>query len=51
MLKEIAGAETVGPIFLGMNKPYTTLERGATVEDIINMAAITTVEAQSDTPL
>ncbi len=46
LLMEIGGAETIGPILLGMNKPVHVLQLGSTVRDIVNMAAITVVDAQ-----
>ncbi len=46
LLMEIGGAETIGPILLGMNKPVHVLQLGSTVRDIVNMAAIAVVDAQ-----
>jgi malate dehydrogenase (oxaloacetate-decarboxylating)(NADP+) len=42
----LAGAEAIGPILLGMNKPVHVLQRGVDVADIVNMAAIAVVDAQ-----
>jgi len=42
----LAGAEAIGPILLGMNKPIHVLQRGVDVADIVNMAAIAVVDAQ-----
>jgi malate dehydrogenase (oxaloacetate-decarboxylating)(NADP+) len=46
LLKRIGGAETIGPILMGMSKPVHVLQRDAEVEDIVNMAAIAVVDAQ-----
>ncbi|MGH9587555.1 MAG: NADP-dependent malic enzyme [Candidatus Acidiferrales bacterium] len=40
LMLRIGGAEALGPILVGMSKPVHVLQRGATVEEIINMAAI-----------
>jgi len=46
LLMEIGGAEAIGPILLGMNKPVHVLQLGSSVREIINMVAIAVVEAQ-----
>jgi malate dehydrogenase (oxaloacetate-decarboxylating)(NADP+) len=46
LLMEIGGAETIGPILLGMKKPVHVLQLGSSIRDIINMAAIAVVDAQ-----
>jgi len=46
LLNKLGGAETIGPILLGMNKPVHVLQRGDDVADIINMAAVAVVDAQ-----
>jgi malate dehydrogenase (oxaloacetate-decarboxylating)(NADP+) len=46
LMRRIGGAEALGPILMGMAKPVHVLERGAEVEDIVNMAAIAVVHAQ-----
>ena len=40
LMLRIGGAEAVGPILTGLSKPVHVLQRGATVEEIVNMAAI-----------
>jgi len=42
----IGGATAIGPILLGMRRPVHVLERGADVQDIVNMAAVAVVDAQ-----
>ncbi|MCX8492187.1 MAG: NADP-dependent malic enzyme [Cyclobacteriaceae bacterium] len=46
LLMEIGGAEAIGPILLGMNKPVHILQIGSSIRDIVNMAAIAVVDAQ-----
>jgi malate dehydrogenase (oxaloacetate-decarboxylating)(NADP+) len=46
MMMRIGGAEALGPILIGLSKPVHVLQRGATVEEIVNMAAIAVVDAQ-----
>ncbi|HET9177137.1 MAG TPA: NADP-dependent malic enzyme [Terriglobia bacterium] len=40
LMLRIGGAEGLGPILVGMSKPVHVLQRGAEVEEIVNMAAI-----------
>jgi len=47
LLMEVAGAEAIGPILLGMKKPVHILQQGSTVREIVNMAAIAVVDAQA----
>ena len=46
LLSRIGGAEAIGPILMGMSKPVHVLQRGAEVEEIVNIAAIAVVDAQ-----
>ena len=46
LLNKLGGAETVGPILMGMKKPVHVLQRGDDVTDIVNMAAVAVVDAQ-----
>ena len=47
LLHHLGGAEAIGPILMGMNKPVHVLQRGDNVDDIVNMAAIAVVDAQT----
>lgn len=47
MMEELGGAEIIGPILLGMKKPVHILQLGSHVHDIVNIAAIAVVDAQS----
>ncbi len=46
LLSRLGGAEAIGPILMGLSRPVHVLQRGAAVEDIVNMAAIAVVDAQ-----
>jgi malate dehydrogenase (oxaloacetate-decarboxylating)(NADP+) len=46
LLGRIAGAEAIGPILMGLSRPVHVLQRGAEVNDIVNIAAIAVVDAQ-----
>ncbi|MBJ6726765.1 NADP-dependent malic enzyme [Geomesophilobacter sediminis] len=46
LLHRLGGAEAIGPILMGMNKPTHVLQRGDDVSNIVNMAAIAVVDAQ-----
>src|SRR6478752_5538747 len=49
LLNHLGGATAIGPILVGMNRPVHVLERGATVQDIVNMAAVAVIDAQERT--
>ena len=48
LLEQLGGATAIGPILMGLCKPVHLLQMfSSTVEDIVNIAAITVVDAQS----
>ncbi|MEO7085753.1 MAG: phosphate acyltransferase, partial [Gemmatimonadaceae bacterium] len=49
LLNHLGGAAAIGPILVGMSRPVHVLERGADVQDIVNMAAVAVVDAQERT--
>lgn len=46
LLKHLGGAETIGPILLGMGAPIHVLQQSDTVENIVAMAAVAVMDAQ-----
>ena len=46
LMQRMGGAEAIGPILIGMNKPINVLQRSADVDEIVNMAIITVLEIQ-----
>ena len=46
LLARLGGAEAVGPILMGLSKPVHVLQRGAEINEIVNVAAIAVVDAQ-----
>ena len=46
LLARLGGAEAIGPILTGLCKPVHVLQRGAEVNDIVNVAAVAVVDAQ-----
>jgi malate dehydrogenase (oxaloacetate-decarboxylating)(NADP+) len=47
LLMELGNAEAIGPILLGMNKPVHILQLGSSIREIVNMVAISVVDAQN----
>jgi malate dehydrogenase (oxaloacetate-decarboxylating)(NADP+) len=46
LLKEVGGADAIGPILLGLKKPVHVLQLGSSVRSIYNMALIAVIDAQ-----
>jgi len=45
LVERLAKAEAIGPIFQGMRKPINDLSWGCSPEDIVNVVAITVLQA------
>ncbi|USZ72176.1 NADP-dependent malic enzyme [Natronosalvus halobius] len=48
LLQRLGGAEAIGPMLVGMDKPVHVLQRGDEVKDIVNLAGVAVVDAQSE---
>jgi len=46
MLKELNKSDSIGPIMMGLDKPVHIFQLGASVEEMVNMAAVAVVDAQ-----
>ena len=46
LLKELNGAESIGPIVVGLRKAVHIMQLGASVDEIVNMAAVAVIDAQ-----
>lgn len=46
LLREVGGADAIGPVLLGMKKPVHVLQLGSTVRSIVNMTLIAVIDAQ-----
>jgi malate dehydrogenase (oxaloacetate-decarboxylating)(NADP+) len=46
LLQEVGGADLIGPILLGLNKPVHILQLGSHVRSIYNMVMIAVIDAQ-----
>jgi len=49
LLNKLGGATAIGPILIGMRHAVHVLEHGADVQEIVNMAAVAVIDAQSRT--
>ena len=48
LLQRLGGAEAIGPMLVGMDKPVHVLQRGDEVKDIVNLASVAVVDAQNE---
>jgi malate dehydrogenase (oxaloacetate-decarboxylating)(NADP+) len=48
LMWRLGGAEAVGPILLGMNKPVNVLQRESTVDQVVHIVALTALKAKGE---
>lgn len=46
LLDRLGGAKAVGPLLMGISKPFNVLQRGTDMENVVNVIAITVAQAQ-----
>ena len=46
LLKELNGADSIGPIVVGLSKSVHILQLGASVDEMVNMTAVAVIDAQ-----
>src|SRR6185437_2850706 len=46
LLNRLGGAQAIGPILVGMSRPVHVLQRGADVDEIVNLAVLAAVDAR-----
>ncbi len=49
LLDKLGGADAIGPVLLGMAKPVHVLQRGCSVQDVMNLATVAVVDWQART--
>ncbi|MEJ2588856.1 MAG: NADP-dependent malic enzyme [Deltaproteobacteria bacterium] len=46
LLDRLGGAKAVGPLLMGISRPFNVLQRGTDMENVLNVIAITVAQAQ-----
>ena len=48
LLERLGGAKVVGPLLMGISRPFNVLPRNTDMENVVNLIAITVAQAQND---
>lgn len=48
LLQRLGGAETIGPVLLGLNAPIHVLQAGDSVDEVVSIAAVAAMETQAN---
>jgi malate dehydrogenase (oxaloacetate-decarboxylating)(NADP+) len=49
LLDHLGGADAIGPVLLGMKRPIHILQRGCSVQDVLNLTTVASVDWQART--
>ena len=47
LMDRLGGAKVVGPLLMGISRPFHVLQRNSAMESVVDLVAITVVEAQA----
>jgi malate dehydrogenase (oxaloacetate-decarboxylating)(NADP+) len=47
-MNRLGGAKVVGPLLMGIDRPFNVLQRNSEVESVVDLIAITVVQAQTE---
>ncbi len=48
LMNRLGGAKIVGPLLMGIDRPFNVLQRNSEMETVVDLAAITVVQAQTN---
>jgi malate dehydrogenase (oxaloacetate-decarboxylating)(NADP+) len=48
LLERLGGAKVVGPLLMGISRPFNVLPRNTDMENVVNLIAVTVAQAQSN---
>jgi malate dehydrogenase (oxaloacetate-decarboxylating)(NADP+) len=48
LMNRLGGAKVVGPLLMGIDRPFNVLQRNSEVESVVDLIAITVVQAQTE---